>query len=182
MMSDISTLQSTLNALRAVRPNIDASVSAHQFLLKHEGDTATTGRRRGLYRPSIVGATSTRRERHQRGALGESFRTASSAVGRVGSSSPHHDGASSRWRHRTSIGFGRISPSAIRVGRRRSGVAYQLSPGHQSVLEGLEHIARLRGDDALHRHWLEARMKLTPTIPTAASPRPPPGEHGRSGR
>ena len=45
------------------------------------------------------------------------------------------------------------------------GVAYQLSPGHASVLEGLEHIARLRGDDALYRHWLEARMKLTPDDP-----------------
>ena len=45
------------------------------------------------------------------------------------------------------------------------GVAYQLSPGHASVLEGLEHIARLRGDDALLRHWMEARMKLTPDDP-----------------
>ena len=45
------------------------------------------------------------------------------------------------------------------------GVAYQLSPCHASVLEGLEHIARLRGDDALLRHWMEARMKLTPDDP-----------------
>ncbi|MFQ3317408.1 MAG: tetratricopeptide (TPR) repeat protein [Candidatus Poseidoniaceae archaeon] len=45
------------------------------------------------------------------------------------------------------------------------GVAYRSSPGNQNILEALEHIALLRGDEELRRHWLEARMTVTPDQP-----------------
>ena len=45
------------------------------------------------------------------------------------------------------------------------GVAYRSSPGNKNILEALEHIALLRGDDELRRHWLEARMTVSPDQP-----------------
>ena len=45
------------------------------------------------------------------------------------------------------------------------GTAYRSSPGNMNILEALEHIAVLRGDDELRRHWLEARMTVAPDQP-----------------
>ena len=45
------------------------------------------------------------------------------------------------------------------------GIAYASSPGNANVLEALEHIAIERGDEALRRHWLEARMTVNPDSP-----------------
>ena len=45
------------------------------------------------------------------------------------------------------------------------GIAYRSSPGNQNILEALEHIALLRGDEELRRHWLEARMTVSPDQP-----------------
>ena len=45
------------------------------------------------------------------------------------------------------------------------GIAYASSPGNANVLEALEYIAIERGDEALRRHWLEARMTVNPDSP-----------------
>ena len=45
------------------------------------------------------------------------------------------------------------------------GLAYASSPGNSNVLEALEYIAIQRGDEALRRHWLEARMTVNPDNP-----------------
>lgn len=45
------------------------------------------------------------------------------------------------------------------------GIAYRSSPGNQNILQALEHIALLRGDDEMRRHWLEARMTVSPDQP-----------------
>ena len=45
------------------------------------------------------------------------------------------------------------------------GLAYQSSPGNANILEALEHIALLKGDDEVRRHWLEARMTVHPDQP-----------------
>ncbi len=45
------------------------------------------------------------------------------------------------------------------------GLAYAASPGNANVLEALEYIAIERGDVALRRHWLEARMTINPDNP-----------------
>jgi hypothetical protein len=39
VLSDINTLQSTLDALRVTHPEIDTSLTVHRFLLLHESDT-----------------------------------------------------------------------------------------------------------------------------------------------
>ena len=45
------------------------------------------------------------------------------------------------------------------------GIAYASSPGNANVLEALEFIAIERGDEVLRRHWLEARMTVSPDNP-----------------
>ena len=45
------------------------------------------------------------------------------------------------------------------------GLAYQASPGNTNLLEGLEKIAIIKSDPVLRRHWLEARMSITPDSP-----------------
>ena len=45
------------------------------------------------------------------------------------------------------------------------GLAYASSPGNSNVLEALEYIAIQKGDEALRRHWLEARMTVNPDNP-----------------
>ena len=45
------------------------------------------------------------------------------------------------------------------------GIAYASSPGNENVLEALEYIAIEKGDEDLRRHWLEARMTVTPDNP-----------------
>ena len=42
VLSDVRTLQSTLNALRTIHPDIDASLTVHQFLLSHEEQDTST--------------------------------------------------------------------------------------------------------------------------------------------
>ena len=45
------------------------------------------------------------------------------------------------------------------------GIAYASSPGNANVLEALELIAIERSDEVLRRHWLEARMTVSPDNP-----------------
>ena len=45
------------------------------------------------------------------------------------------------------------------------GLAYQAAPGNGNLLEALEKIAIIKGDTVLRRHWLEARMTVTPDNP-----------------
>ena len=42
VLSDVHTLQTTMDALRAIHPEIDASLAAHQFLVRHEEGTLTS--------------------------------------------------------------------------------------------------------------------------------------------
>ena len=166
VLSDVRTLQSTLNALRTIHPDIDASLTVHQFLLSHEEqDTSTLDMQEAcMVLRSVV--------QHQ---SVESGSTAGLTVNHAGllrrllavfdrqqltMASLHVDADTA---HRLGLAAAHLQLYDWAEGA--LGVAYQLSPGHASVLEGLEHIARLRGDDALLRHWMEARMKLTPDDP-----------------
>lgn len=166
VLSDIQTLQSTMDALRAIHPEIDASLSVHHFLVQHEGGASST--------VDLPAACDVLRSvvQHQPVEQGTSSALSVNHAGllrRLLAVFDHH--------HLTMASLHVDADTAHRLGLAAShlqlyewaegalGVAYQLSPGHVSVLEGLEHIARLRGDDALHRHWLESRMKLTPDNP-----------------
>jgi tetratricopeptide (TPR) repeat protein len=167
VLGDLQTVQSTMNALRAIHPEIDASLSVHQFLLQHEGDEfrfvdltqacevlRSIVQHQGIEAPqertlSVNHASLLRRllavfDRHQ-----------------LTMTTLHLDADTA---HR--LGLAACHLQQYEWAEHALGVAYQLSPGHTSVLEGLEHIARLRGDDDLYRHWLEARMKLTPDDPS----------------
>ena len=164
---DLHTLQSTLDALRAVHPDIDASLSVHQFLLSHEGEDATI--------VNMDEACKVLRSVVQHQAIedqGESSLSVTHAalLRRMLAVFDRHNITVETLRldgdtaHR--LGLAAVQLHQYDWADLALGVAYQRSPGHLSVLEGLEHIARLRGDDDLYRHWLEARMNLTPDDPT----------------
>ena len=166
VLGDIKSLQSTLDALRVTHPEIDTSLTVHRFLLLHESDTPAamdlpeacevlrsvvqhqpiqdgTNRHLSVNHTILLRRLLAVFDRHQ-----------------VSMSMLHMDGDTA---HRLGLAASHLQHYEWAEGA--LGVAYQLSPGHASVLEGLEHIARLRGDDALQRHWIEARMKITPDDP-----------------
>ena len=183
MMSDISTLQSTLNALRAVRPNIDASVTAHQFLLKHEGDTT---------RPLDVGEVCTVLQslvQHQPVENGTNVGPSVNHSGllrrlldvldhhRLNMTMLHLDGdtahrlglaASHLQRYEWAEGALGLPTSSLRSPKRARGLGtHRSTPGRRRLSPPLA-----RGKDETHPR----RSR------TASRPRPPPGEHGRPGR
>ena len=166
VLSDIQTLQSTMDALRAIHPEIDASLSVHHFLIQHEGGASNT--------VDLPAACDVLRSvvQHQPVEQGTSSVLSVNHAGllrRLLAVFDHHQltmaslHVDADTAHRLGLAASHLQLYEWAEGA--LGVAYQLSPGHVSVLEGLEHIARLRGDDALHRHWLESRMKLTPDNP-----------------
>ncbi|MGB0378340.1 MAG: hypothetical protein ACPGGE_05900, partial [Poseidonia sp.] len=166
VLSDVRTLQSTLDALRTIHPDLDASLTVHGFLVQHEGSEASE--------LDVQEACDVLRSIVQHQPVEAGSQTGLSV---------NHAGLLRRLlgvfdRHQLTLASLHIdADTAHRLGLAAAhlqlyewaegalGVAYQVSPGHASVLEGLEHIARLRGDDALLRHWMEARMKLTPDDP-----------------
>ena len=166
VLSDIQTLQTTMDALRAIHPDIDASLRAHQFLVQHEGDasividlqTACDVLRSVVQHQPVVGGTRSGLSVNHSGLL----RRLLAVFDRhqLTMASLHVDADTA---HRLGLAASHLQLYEWAEGA--LGVAYQLSPGHVSVLEGLEYIARLRGDDDLYRHWLEARMKITPDDP-----------------
>ncbi|MGB1679067.1 MAG: tetratricopeptide repeat protein [Poseidonia sp.] len=163
---DVQTVQATMNALRAIHPEIDASLSVHQFLLHHEGDEfqhVDIGQACEVLR-AIVQHQSTESSTEPTLSVNHLslLRRLLAVFDRhqLTMTTLHLDADTA---HR--LGLAACHLQHYEWAEHALGVAYQLSPGHASVLEGLEHIARLRGDDDLYRHWLEARMKLTPDDP-----------------
>jgi len=166
VLSDLNTLQSTLDALRVTHPDIDASLTVHQFLVSHEGDLSPTLAieqacevlRSVVQHQPIEGGTSAHLSVNHTNLLRRLLAVFDHHQLTV--SGLHMDGDTA---HR--LGLAACHLQRYDWAEGALGVAYQISPGHANVLEGLEHIARLRGDDALYRHWLEARMKITPDDP-----------------
>ena len=164
--SDIQVMQTTLDALRAIHPEIDASLNVHQFLVKHETETSTgldlqeacEVLRSVVQHQPVENGTTTSLSVNHTGLLRRLLRVLDNH--QLTMADLHLDADTA---HRLGLASSHLQRYEWAEGA--LGVAYQLSPGHASVLEGLEHIARLRGDDALYRHWLEARMKLTPDDP-----------------
>ncbi|MDG1539436.1 MAG: tetratricopeptide repeat protein [Candidatus Poseidonia sp.] len=162
----VNGLQETMDSLRAIHPEIDASLTVHAFLNRHEGSLE-----------SVMDVTETCH------ALESIVQHQSVEAVGVSSLTTTHQGMLRRLlalldAHHHTMGDLRVnSDTAHRLGlaalniqhhvwaESALGVAYQRSPGHASIVEGLEYIARLRGDEALQRHWLEARMKITPDDP-----------------
>ena len=166
VLTDLNALQTHLDALRATHPEIDASMTVHQFLLAHEAahspaleaEQACEVLRSVVQHQPIEGGSTARLSVNHANLLGRLLGVFEQH--HLDVAALHMDGDTA---HRLGLAAAHLQRYDWAEGA--LGVAYQLSPGHVSVLEGLEHIARLRGDDALHRHWLEARMKITPDDP-----------------
>ena len=166
VLSDLNTLQTTLDALRATHPDIDASMAVHQFLLAYETESSPAI---DIQRACEVLRSVVQHQPIEGGVSDHLSVNHASLLRRLLTVFEHHQLTVSAL-HMDGDTAHRLGLAACHLQRYdwaegALGVAYQLSPGHASVLEGLEHIARLRGDDALYRHWLEARMKLTPDDP-----------------
>ena len=166
VLSDVRSLQTTLGALRTIHPDIDASLSVHDFLTRHEGkehadvsiQEACDVLRLVVQHQPVEGGPSTGLSVNHAGLLRRLLTLFDAR--HLTMTALHVDADTA---HRLGLAAAHLQMYDWAEGA--LGVAYQLSPGHASVLEGLEHIARLRGDDALLRHWMEARMKLTPDDP-----------------
>ncbi|MEC8399508.1 MAG: hypothetical protein VXZ34_07970, partial [Candidatus Thermoplasmatota archaeon] len=166
VLSDVRSLQTTLGALRTIHPDIDASLSVHDFLIRHEGkehadmsiQEACDVLRLVVQHQPVEGGSSTGLSVNHAGLLRRLLTLFDAR--HLTMTALHVDADTA---HRLGLAAAHLQMYDWAEGA--LGVAYQLSPGHASVLEGLEHIARLRGDDALLRHWMEARMKLTPDDP-----------------
>ena len=166
VISEVESVQSTMNALRSIHPDIDASLTAHTFLLHHEQNLSAvidTAEVCHALRLLTQHQTTTTVDTPSLSVSHESMLRRLLAV-------LDHHGLDMMALHLDADTAHRLGLAALHIqnydwAERALGVAYQLSPGHASVLEGLEHIAQLRGDDALYRHWLEARMKITPDNP-----------------
>lgn len=166
VIGEVQSVQSTMNALRSIHPEIDASLAAHTFLLEHEQNPTTVidaAEVCHVLRLLAQHQTTTSVDTPSLSTSHESMLRRLLAVldqHGLDMMALHLDADTA---HR--LGLAALHIQNYEWAERSLNVAYQLSPGHASVLEGLEHIAQLRGDDALHRHWLEARMKITPDNP-----------------
>ena len=166
VISEVQSVQSTMNALRSIHPEIDASLAAHTFLLEHEQNPTTV-----IDAAEVCHVLRLIAQHQTTTSVDTPSLTTSheSMLRRLLAVLDQH-GLDMMALHLDADTAHRLGLAALHIqnyewAERALNVAYQLSPGHASVLEGLEHIAQLRGDDALHRHWLEARMKITPDNP-----------------
>ena len=166
VIGEVQSVQSTMNALRSIHPEIDASLAAHTFLLEHEQNATTV-----IDAAEVCHVLRLLAQHQTTTSVDTPSLTTSheSMLRRLLAVLDQH-GLDMMALHLDADTAHRLGLAALHIqnyewAERALNVAYQLSPGHASVLEGLEHIAQLRGDDALHRHWLEARMKITPDNP-----------------
>jgi len=163
---DFADLQGTLHALREMHPELDASLHLHAFLGEVEAspEALSDVHRVAKALRSLVEhetaedfTTTTLSLVHQRMLV-----RLLEALDRqhIGVEAMHLDGAAAQ----------RLGVAALHLHRHEwadsaLNTAHRSQPGNLVVLKGLEHLARLRGDDALLRHWLEARMLVTPDDP-----------------
>lgn len=144
VLSDLNTLQTTLDALRATHPDIDASMAVHQFLLTYETESspaidiqrACEVLRSVVQHQPIEGGVSDHLSVNHASLLRRLLTVFEHRQLTV--SALHMDGDTA---HR--LGLAACHLQRYDWAEGALGVAYQLSPGHASVLEGLEHIARL---------------------------------------
>ena len=166
LTAELGAVHATMNDLRTIHPEIDASLTVHRFLKTNEtnagaqpdlAEVCEMVRLLVQHQDVLRFDTSTLSVNHaellRRMLLMLEAHGVTMDVLRMDASTAHRLGLAAA--HLQKYDW---AESAL-------GVAYQSSPGHVSVLEGLEWIAKWRGDDALRRHWLEARMKVTPDDP-----------------
>ena len=163
---DVAALQDTLQAMREIHPDLDASLHMHGLLKQVETNpsllndiTVVSNAMAELVAQETADevSASTLSPVHQR--MLQRLLTQLDAHN-VGLSSLHLDGLTAQ----------RLGVASLHLHRHDWAegaleMAHQSQPGRLIVLHGLEHIARLQGDDQRLRHWLEARIRVTPDDP-----------------
>lgn len=164
---DLMALQGTLQAMREIHPDLDASLRLHGLLKQVDADSSvlndTTAISNAiaelvLHETAEEVGNSTLRPVHQ----GMLLRLLDHLDGsNISLSSLHLDALTAQ----------RLGVATLHLHRHdwAEGAllfAHQSQPGQLTVLCGLEHIARLQGDEQRLRHWLEARIRVTPDDPT----------------
>lgn len=163
---ELTALQGTLRAMREIHPELDASLRLHGLLNQVNADPTV------LHDTSMVSDAIAALVLHETAEhVGES----SLSVVHQGmlqrllvELDSHHIPISSL--HLDPLSAQRLGVASLHLHRHDWAegallLAHQSQPGHLTVLHGLEHIARLRGDEQSLRHWLEARMRITPDDP-----------------
>ena len=170
LQKQLSDMTGMVEALRATHPEIDGALLVHSVILQYENATQVeqgTSHVEALEAlETLISPLSTESEVGAESLLSSATE---SLVSRL------LDVFQSREIHAETLGLNPVA--AHRLGhaclmlRRYDwaescfGIAYRSSPGNQNILEALEHIALLRGDEELRRHWLEARMTVSPDQP-----------------
>ncbi len=170
LQHQLSQMSGMVDALRATHPEIDGALLVHSVILQYEtggGENEATSHIEALEAlETLIAPLSTESKIGVESLLSSSTESLLTRL---------LDVFQSREIHAESLGLNPVA--AHRLGhaclslRRYDwaescfGIAYRSSPGNQNLLEALEHIALLRGDEELRRHWLEARMTVSPDQP-----------------
>ncbi len=170
LQKQLSDMTGMVEALRATHPEIDGALLVHSVILQYENATQVEQGASHVEAlealETLISPLSTESEVGAESLLSSATE---SLVSRL------LDVFQSREIHAEALGLNPVA--AHRLGhaclmlRRYDwaescfGIAYRSSPGNQNILEALEHIALLRGDEELRRHWLEARMTVSPDQP-----------------
>ena len=160
VLSDLNTLQTTLDALRATHPDIDASMAVHQFLLAYETESSPAI---DIQRACEVLRSVVQHQPIEGGVSDHLSVNHASLLRRLLTVFEHHQLTVSAL-HMDGDTAHRLGLAACYLQRYdwaegALGVAYQSRWACKRARGFGTH--RPSGDDALYRHWLEARMKLT---------------------
>ena len=170
LRSQLSQMTDLVQALRATHPEIDGALLVHSVLHQYESqsefDLETTHEEALAALEALISAISPETAVGGEGLLASTTESLFSRlldVFAVRNVSAEMLGLSPVAAHR----FGHACLHLRRYDWAEScfGIAYRSSPGNKNILEALEHIALLRGDEELRRHWLEARMTVSPDQP-----------------
>ena len=174
--TEVATLQHQVNemtdlvsALRATNPEMHGAILAHEIITAFEstqpGDQ-TPVRQALSALESLVSPISTEASVGDESLLSA---TSASLLGRLlaafdgRATTPTELGLNPVAAHK--LGHASLLLARFDWAESCFGIAYQSSPGNANILEALEHIALLKGDDEVRRHWLEARMTVHPDQP-----------------
>ena len=169
LQQHVQQMTELVAALRATNPEMHGAILAHEIItaFEHSSEEDRTIASQALAAlETLVASISTEATVGDEGLLSA---TSASLLGRLLSAFDSRD--------ITALGLGLNPVAAHRLGHASLllarfdwaescfGIAYRSSPGNANILEALEHIALLKGDDEVRRHWLEARMTVHPDQP-----------------
>jgi tetratricopeptide (TPR) repeat protein len=169
LQGQVQQLTDLVTALRATNPEMHGAILAHEIITAFEEDvesdhTMTMHALSAL--ETLVSNISTEATIGDEALLSS---TSASLLGRLLSAFDSRS-LSAQTLGLNPVAAHRLGHASLLLARfdwaeASFGLAYQSSPGNANILEALEHIALLKGDDEVRRHWLEARMTVHPDQP-----------------